>query len=50
MSDKIGVRMHGVGLNLRCERDEQLEYTARLLGDHVRAPWERPDLDVAGTG
>lgn len=49
MSGEIGVRMHGVKLNLRCDNDEQLVFTSQLLGDHVCAPWELPDLEVQGT-
>jgi hypothetical protein len=45
----VGVRMHGVRLNLRCDHEPQLRYTAELLGAHVCEPWERPDIEVAST-
>ncbi|HET6202854.1 MAG TPA: hypothetical protein VFI25_08640 [Planctomycetota bacterium] len=46
-ADRIGVQVHGVTLNLRCSNPDQLAYVRALLGDHVREPWERPDLEVA---
>jgi hypothetical protein len=48
-SDRIGVRMHGVRLNLRCDHEPQLRYIADLLGEHVCAPWERADIEVEST-
>src|SRR5688572_14158982 len=44
----IGIRMHGVTLNLRCEHRPLLRHVAELLGDHVREPWQHPDLEVEG--
>jgi hypothetical protein len=44
----IGVRMHGVRLNLRCDNARQLAYTADLLGEHACEPWSRADLEVEG--
>lgn len=46
MSGKIGVRMHGVGLNLSCGNADLLQYTAQLFGDHARESWAQPDLDI----
>ncbi len=46
--DRIGVQLHGVALNLRCNYGEQLQYVVSFLGDCVREPWERPDLEVEG--
>lgn len=49
MSTKIiGVRMHGVTLNLRCGHRPLLRHVAELLGDHVHEPWRHPDLEVEG--
>ena len=45
----IGVEMHGVTLNLRCDNERQLRYSQALLGNLVREPWERPDLEVTST-
>jgi hypothetical protein len=44
----IGVRMHGVTLNLRCDHGPLLRHVAELLGDHVCEPWRSPDLEVRG--
>jgi hypothetical protein len=44
--DRIGIQVHGVTLNLRCTNPEQLEYVRALLGEHVREPWDRADLEV----
>ena len=46
MSNNIGVRMHGIRLNLTCDYDLQLEKTAALLGEHVCDPWPEPEIDV----
>src|SRR6185436_9461441 len=48
-SQSIGVRMHGVRLNLRCDHAPQLRYSADLLGEHVCAPWENADIEVDST-
>jgi len=45
---RIGVRMHGVTLNLECPHAPLLEHTAALLGAHAGEPWPRPDLEVTG--
>lgn len=47
--ERIGVRMHGVRLNLRCDHAPQMRYTAELLGQHVCEPWERADIEVEST-
>src|SRR5262245_60795623 len=44
----IGIRRHGVTLNLSCEHRPLLRHVAELLGDHVREPWQHPDLEVEG--
>lgn len=48
-TERIGVRMHGVRLNLRCDHAPQLRYITDLLGEHVCAPWERADIEVEST-
>jgi len=47
--ERIGVRMHGVRLNLSCDHARQLRYSTDLLGQHVCAPFEQPDIEVTGT-
>jgi len=42
----IGVEMHGVTLNLRCDNAQQMRYSQVLLGPLVREPFEHPDLEV----
>ena len=46
--DPVGVLMHGVKLNLRCNHEPLLRYARALLGDHVCAPWAQPELEVDG--
>lgn len=46
--DRIGVQMHGVRLNLRCDNARQLRYCADLLGEHACAPFEQADIEVSG--
>ena len=46
---RIGLRMHGVRLNLACDHEPQLRYTAELLGDHVCEPWDVADVEVDAT-
>ena len=43
---EIGVQMHGVKLNLRCDYDKLLDHTAALLNGHALDPFEDPDLQV----
>jgi hypothetical protein len=47
--NRIGVQMHGVRLNVRCDHAAQLRYSADLLGEHVCAPFEQADIEVSGT-
>lgn len=42
----IGVEMHGVTLNLRCDNAQQMRYSRALLGPLVREPAEKPDMEV----
>src|SRR6185503_10980530 len=44
--DRIGIRMHGVRLNLHCGHERLLRYTSDLLGRLVCAPWAHADLEV----
>jgi hypothetical protein len=48
-SNCIGIRMHGVRLNLQCDHRPQLDYTADLMGEHVCDPWDEPDIEVTGS-
>jgi hypothetical protein len=47
--DTIGVRMHGVTLNLRCDYPRLLEHTAALLEGFVGPAWSDPDIEVNGS-
>jgi hypothetical protein len=47
-SNTIGVLMHGVTLNLRCDHEPLLRYATTLLGDHVCEPSPHADLEVEG--
>jgi hypothetical protein len=45
---QIGVQMHGVRLNLRCDYERLLEHVAFLLDGHTGPAWDAPDLSVNG--
>lgn len=47
--NRIGLRMHGARVNLSCDYEPQLRYTADLLGTQACEPWERADLEIAST-
>jgi hypothetical protein len=46
---RIGVKLHGVTLNLSCNFEPLLEYLVQVLdSDDVYPAWDTPDLDVTG--
>jgi hypothetical protein len=47
--ERMGIRMHGVRLNLRCDHERLLRYTSEILGPFVCAPCESADLEVVCT-
>ncbi len=46
---RIGVKLHGVTLNLSCNFEPLLEYLRHLLDSDVYPAWDAPDLDVTST-
>ena len=45
-SEKIGVQMYGVSLNLTCDYPELVSYLKGLLPGQTCAPFDTPDLNV----
>jgi hypothetical protein len=46
---RIGLKLHGVTVNLSCNFEPLLEYLGHLLESEAGPVWDAPDLEVTGT-
>jgi tRNA-splicing ligase RtcB len=45
-TNRIGVQLHDVTLNLTCNYDRLFDYIASLVGEHACPVWDESDLEV----